>query len=577
MEPSLANMEVTKKTKAKADLLSSQRKTLWVVNLTTASVTAFIYGFEGQTLLATIWCVAHYILAAIRYADIRAYQRGDYSSEEILQAWFRKFVLYTSLAGGLWGLCAYFIYTINQPSVLIFSVIMMLSMATGALLALTAHFPAYLGFILPIFSGLCLSLYFSNFSYSNILALLVFPYCGAIISFGKNLSHQTIQSITNELQVQDLLVQTSAAKDSIERATLEKNRLLALISHDLSQPIFTISLLTQSLQNTQDLINMKVQAKRLQTSVEGLQSLFSAFVEFAAIEDGRTPTNFSHFQIHNILHNIENDFRPLAEAKGLTFFVDDCKHTVRSDSLLLGRVLRNIVGNAIKYTAVGEVRIRAERNEASLTIHVLDSGVGIAKRHLDEIFCEYTQLNNANKELDNGLGLGLTVVKQLCLILDHPYNLVSTPGTGTDFSVEIPLINEIDSSTNVAEDEADFKDIHVLIIEDDESVRIALCILLQQWGCQTSSGENLNTALSVSAEIKRPLDIVLCDYDLGDDMNGLQCIEQLRLSIDPQLPAILISGRQTEKTQLQAQRSGISFLTKPLAHLALKEQFNKLL
>ncbi|MCF2948030.1 hybrid sensor histidine kinase/response regulator [Paraglaciecola aquimarina] len=570
-------MEITKKTKAKADLLSSQRKTLWIANLTTALVTAFIYGLEGQALLATIWCIAHYTLAAIRYVDIRAYQRGDYDSEEKLQVWFKKFVFYTSLAGGLWSICAYFIYVINQPSVLIYSVIIMLSMATGALLALTAHFPAYLGFILPIFFGLCLSLYFSDFSYSNIIALLVFLYGCCIISFGKNLSQQSLKSITNELQVQDLLAQTSAAKEGIERATHEKNRLLALISHDLSQPIFTISLLTQSLQNTPDLISMKELAKRLQTSVEGLQSLFSAFMEFAAIEDGRTPTNFSHFQIHNILNNIENDFRPLAEAKGLEFVVDDCQETVRSDSLLLGRVLRNIVGNAIKYTPSGKVRIKVEHNEASLIIHVLDSGVGIAKRHLNEIFCEYTQLDNTNNDLDKGLGLGLTVVKQLCLILDHPYSLLSTPGKGTDFSVEIPLINEIGCSTNITEDKPDFKDIHVLVIEDDESVRAALCILLQQWGCQTSSGENLNIALSVSAEIKRPLDIVLCDYDLGEGMNGLQCIEQLRLTIDPQLPTILISGRHSEKTKLQAQRSGITFLTKPLAHMALREQFNKLL
>jgi signal transduction histidine kinase/CheY-like chemotaxis protein len=570
-------MEITKETQAKADLLSSQRKTLWIANLTTASVTAFIYGFEGQALLATLWCIAHYTLAAIRYADIRAYQRGDYNSEEKVQTWFRKFVLFTSLAGILWGLCAYFIYAINQPSVLVFSVIMMLSMATGALLALTAHFPAYLGFVLPIFSGLCLSLYFSDFSYSNILALLVFPYCAAIISFGKNLSRQSLQSITSALQVQYLLAQTSDAKESIERATHEKNRLLALISHDLSQPIFTISLLTQALQNASDLIIMKKQAQRLQTSVEGLQSLFSAFMEFAAIEDGRTPTNLSYFKIHNILNNIENDFRPLATEKGLGFYVDDCNKTVLSDSLLLGRILRNIVGNAIKYTEVGEVKIYVECDSSNLKIHVLDTGVGIAARHLDDIFCEYMQLDNVNKDPGKGLGLGLTVVKQLCQILGHPYSLTSHPGEGTRFSLEIPLANEVQNNTNIADNELALKDIHVLVIEDDTSVNIALSTLLQQWGCQTSCGGNIDSALAVCEGGMRPVDIVLCDYDLGTGINGLQCIEQLRASLDWQLPAILISGRYAEKILQQAKHAGVLFLRKPVAPAALKKQLSQLL
>lgn len=570
-------MDITKKTKAKADLLSSQRIILWVANLTTASVTALIYAFEGQVLIASVWCFAHYVLAAIRYTDIQAYQRGEYNSEEEIQKWFKKFAVFTSIAGGLWGLCAYFIFVINQPSVLVFSVIMMLSMATGALLALTAHFPAYLSFVLPIFSALCLSLYFSDFRYSNILALLVFPYAGAIIFFGKNLSNQSILSITSALQVQELLAQTSAAKESIERATHEKNRLLALIGHDLNQPVFTISLLAQSLQNSLDESTRKLQVQRLQTSVEGLQALSSAFMEFAAIEDGLTPTNLNDFKIRNILYNIESDFRPLAEKKGLKFYVDECDEIVKSDSLLLGRILRNVVGNAIKYTHQGEVKIILDSDDVNLKIHVIDTGIGIAKEHLNDIFCEYTQLNNAKQDPKGGLGLGLTVVKQLCQILAHSYDITSSLGIGTDFSIHIPLSITASNITNIVDDKLKFKDIHIMIIENDENVSLALSTLLQKWGGQTSCGKNIDIALASSKYIIRPVDIILCDYDLGDSNNGLQCIERLRLLIDSQLPAILISGCYDKMIQRQIESLGIAFLRKPVEPALLKKRIFQLL
>jgi CheY-like chemotaxis protein len=236
---------------------------------------------------------------------------------------------------------------------------------------------------------------------------------------------------------------------------------------------------------------------------------------------------------------------------------------VRTDPVLFQRILRNLISNAIKYTAAGSVDIRVERRGTVVRICVCDSGPGIPLTYRELIFEEFYQLHNPERDRTQGLGLGLAIVRRLTNLLGVPLTLDSSVGLGSTFGIDIPVALAQDLPDSEPDEEAagSTHHIQVLVIDDEETIRLGMKMLFDEMGFNVCLATSTEGAL-VAAEPMRP-DIVIADLRLRGDDTGLHAIAALRRRW-PGLPALLVSGDIAPDRLRQARDAGIELLHKPV-------------
>jgi signal transduction histidine kinase len=235
---------------------------------------------------------------------------------------------------------------------------------------------------------------------------------------------------------EQLLSELQRARDAAEAASASKSQLLAAAAHDLRQPLQSLIL---SLDLLAQRIHDPVDRKRLDRALHaagGIDRALDRFVAFSRLESGQVEPDRKDFALDPLLAELEETFRPLAEAGELTLRVEPANATVRSDPALLEEILQNIIGNAIKYTERGTVIIRCARKDQSLMIEVRDTGIGMPTDQIETAFQEFLRLDSGR---GTGLGLGLSIVRRLATMLGHRVTVRSQPGEGTCVTVEVPI------------------------------------------------------------------------------------------------------------------------------------------
>jgi CheY-like chemotaxis protein/anti-sigma regulatory factor (Ser/Thr protein kinase) len=252
---------------------------------------------------------------------------------------------------------------------------------------------------------------------------------------------------------------------------------------------------------------------------------------------------------------------------------------VRTDALLLERILTNLVANALRYTRSGGVVVGVRRRGRHAAIVVCDTGVGIPADKQALVFEEFFQIGNPGRDRRRGLGLGLAIVRRLSSLLEHPLSLRSTPGRGTCFSIEVPYadgpVEEPAEPAPSFDDEA-LRDLRVLVIDDDLMVREGTSALLRQWRAQPRTA---STATEAAHAIEQGFDpqALIVDLRLGDAHDGIEVVESLRLQLGRKVPALLVSGDTGALELMRVRFSGIPFLTKPVAPAKLRSVLRNML
>jgi signal transduction histidine kinase len=234
------------------------------------------------------------------------------------------------------------------------------------------------------------------------------------------------------------------AKEEAERAASGKARFFAAASHDLRQPIQAMFYFTQALSYRVSDDRSTAILADLDRSLRALKSLLDSLLDVSKLDAGTVEPQFADFPINDLLGRAAAEFSHLAADKGIDLRVVASSAWVRSDPALLGRVLQNLVANAVHYTNSGRVVVGCRLTDAQLRLQVIDTGVGIPDARLPEIFVEFTQLENPDRERGQGLGLGLAIVKRLCGLLQHGIAVRSAPGRGSIFEVSLPLSRALD-------------------------------------------------------------------------------------------------------------------------------------
>src|SRR5262245_2020893 len=362
------------------------------------------------------------------------------------------------------------------------------------------------------------------------------------------------------------------AKGEAEQANISKTRFLAAASHDILQPLNAARLYVTSLVERQRGRDDAQLIGNIDASLDAVEEIFGALLDISRLDTGAMKPEIVSFRIDELFRQLEVEFTPLAQEKGLKLQLVPCSLGIQSDRRLLRRLLQNLVSNAIKYTPEGRVLVGCRRRRRRLRIDVYDTGLGVPASKRRAIFQEFHRLDRGAK-VARGLGLGLSIVERIARVLDHKIAVTSAVGHGSHFSVEVPLAATIPMGQpqRVARevDRVPLSGITVVCIDNDLAILDGMETLLGGWGCRVLKAADLNAAISVVAEAKLSPDGLLVDYHL-DEGNGIAAIGELRRRFGADLTAILITADRSPHVREEARANGIQLLNKPIKPAALR-------
>ncbi len=370
-------------------------------------------------------------------------------------------------------------------------------------------------------------------------------------------------------------------RDGFEIANKYKSHVLASASHDLRQPLHALNLFVAQLRAESDPEERKRLVPRINAAVSSMNELFDALLDMSKLDAGVLQPNPSEFPIEPLLTRMETTFADTAREKGLRLSVVTSSAWVRSDFVLLERILLNLVSNAVRYTKHGGVVVGCRRRGGELRIDVCDSGPGIPKEQQRKIFGEFVQLGAASSERRGGLGLGLSIIDRLARLLEHPLEVNSRVGGGSRFSITVPLAVPRSESTEAPASIAPVTDPargkRIVVIDDDALVLDGMADVLRSWGCEVVTAGSGEAALAELTAQRHKPDLIISDYRLADGKTGIDAIERLRGEWGAAIPAFLISGDTAPERLREASASGYHLLHKPVTPLRLRAMVNQLL
>lgn len=378
-----------------------------------------------------------------------------------------------------------------------------------------------------------------------------------------------------------LFDELQAKSRQLELANTYKSRFLAAASHDLRQPLHALNLFVAQLQAEPDPAERNRLVARIDTAINAMNELFDALLDMARLDAGMLELNLTEFAAERLLARMETTFAEAAREKGLRLSVVPSSAWVRSDFILLERILLNLVSNAVRYTTRGGIVIGCRRHGERVRLEVWDSGTGIAEDQQQNIFGEFYRLAAAGPARQSGLGLGLAIVDRLSRLLEHPVELTSRLGRGSRFRVSVPAVAKRRGPADVPEPEATIADPMagklIVVIDDDALVLDGMGGLLRSWGCQVVTAGSDAAALERLAESGRRPDLIISDYRLVGGKTGIEAIESLRGALDAVTPAFLISGDSVPERLREASAMGYNLLQKPVPPMALRAMLNRFL
>jgi len=367
----------------------------------------------------------------------------------------------------------------------------------------------------------------------------------------------------------------------LAEASQHKSRFLAAASHDLRQPMHALGLFVAQLRGQMASADGNRLVDRIDDAVTGMNELFNALLDITKLDAGALAPTITEFPIADLLGRIGSTFAPVAQEKGLSLRAVPSSAWVRSDPVLLERIVLNLVSNAVRYTKSGGIVVGCRQRRSKLHVEVADSGPGIPEDQQRKIFNEFYRLVDSTKTNQAGLGLGLAIVERLCALLDHPIALASTPGKGSRFSVAVPTAQAA-ARPKAGTPQPAAIDVWrgklVVVIDNDPRVLEGMSGLLRNWGCRVVTASTPEAAVRDVSRIGREArpDLIISDYHLDDGQSGVTAIAKLR-EVYGSIPAFAMSGDTAPERLREARESGHHLLHKPVQPITLRAMVSQFL
>ncbi len=513
---------------------------------------AVFWKTHEQTLLVG-WFVAMLVESLIRLRVARAFRSAAGPAEQV-HAWANRWVMLAAAAGVLWGIAGVLFFAPGEPLLQFVQVTVILGVAFGSLTVYATHRPALFAYLplalLPLVGRMVAEAEATYYT----AAIVVFALFVFTIFLGRNFGETIFDSVKNnyenEVLVEQLMNEKQLAEDArraAENATRSKTQFFAAASHDLRQPLQAIgiyvSLLKKRAQGP-----LEPLIGNLSSAVESLSKLVEELLEISRLDSGAIQPHYQPVVLDDVFRVLEQEFAPQASGKDLQLRVRRSGLAVDSDPTLLMRVLRNLVANAIKYTARGGILMAARPRGGQISIEVWDTGPGIKQQELDRVFEEFYRGESSRGEGGRGgFGLGLSIVKRICGVLGHPLIVTTRPGSGTVFRVEVPLASApravSRSLTEVVEMSIrGLSGQTIVVLEDNEEILNSLTRLLRSWGADIVASTGFNASLVKKLGLRSRIDLVIADHNLGNSVSGIESAFRIRELVGFPVPVIMLTA-----------------------------------
>jgi Na+/proline symporter/CheY-like chemotaxis protein len=372
-----------------------------------------------------------------------------------------------------------------------------------------------------------------------------------------------------------------AAKAEAERANAGKTRFLAAAGHDLMQPLNAAGLFAGALAQKARGPEQRALLADLESCLQSAEGLISDLLDISRLDAGVIRAETVQLPLTVLFDALDAEFRLAAAKRGLGLVVHRSRLAVRSDPKLLGRVLQNFVGNALRYTPAGRVVVGARRRGGRVRIEVWDTGVGIEPAQQPHVFEEFYR-GSAGRPADDarGFGLGLAIAERIARVLGHDIGLRSVPGRGSVFWIEVPRAQGAAGTAALAlpaRPAGVLAGVRVLCIDNDPAALRGLTTLLTSWGCETLPAQGIEELVAGRRLQSWRPDLVVVDYHLEGGAIGLEIVRHLRAVEGSDAPVLVVSADASEAVRREAEALDCVFLRKPLKPLGVRSALARLL
>lgn len=557
-----------------AQLLAERARGSAVSVLFLIAVHGLTQAFVTDLLPVILWVLAALVMIGVTLLQPVMMASGGISEQNADQ-YLLVHTIISSITGAVWGVGALLLVIPDSVLSTFTTAVIVIGICLGGISPHAVYRRSYVGLatcaMVPYGIGVLLICDWplSTGGAGVLLAFAYFLSSSAKVELG---AQETLAAEYNNALMERLRQQHNALK----KASEEKTRFLAAASHDLAQPLhaqgFYLAALRSGLKEDAQLELLS----KIERSWRGLSSLLDGIIDVTRLDAGGITPQYRNVALLPLVCRIVDEFSLPAKQKEQVITIDGEDLTVRTDPLLLSRILRNLLSNAVKFTGTGgriEVVLGPRGEGACLSVG--DSGCGIDPVRQSEIFEEYVQLSNSERDADRGLGLGLSIVKRLADLLSIELELESRPGQGSRFDLIFPAIETVASDeaspAPVRQKSASISSVRVLILDDQEAIRSSMATLLSGWGCEVLTAASRNDLKRLFSNMSDAPDLIVTDQQLRDGQSGIGLIEDVREEFDLLIPAFIMTGDVT-LTSEELDADQVEILYKPVDPAVFKHK-----
>ncbi|MBD9392179.1 hybrid sensor histidine kinase/response regulator [Acidovorax sp. ACV01] len=550
-----------------------------LASLATALGTLWVMARVADTQTITVWLVSHTLVVAGVYLTLHSIAPFTDPAPQAA----RKLIACMAAMGLSWGSLGYVVLYWGTAESVIYAIGIISTVSSGALGLGAPLYRAYVTYLTCAIGGVMMAVALAGGPVMWPALFLTGVYYALTGMQARTADRATRRSIALKLENDRLVTQLRAesqralaAQEAAEKADRDKSRFLAAASHDLRQPLHAMGLFLESLQRSPLNDHQLTVLGHAHAASGAAAEMLTTLLDYSRLEAGVVKVRPDAFAVQPLLTALEQEFGVQADTAGLVYRTRETSAAAFADRSLVGLVMHNFISNALRYTARGGVLIACRTRGKRLALEVWDTGPGIPRSQWENIFKEFHQLGNPERDRRKGLGLGLAIVQRLAREMGTSVEVLSQPGRGSVFRLWLDRWQgALEDDTAPAPDTGNLVGLKVLAIDDDEAVRIGMQSLLHSWGCQCITAESSADALECLEDITP--DLIITDFRLRHEETGKQVLQALRAYLGTPVPAIIMTGDTSPQRLRDAQSTSALLLHKPVSTGQLRDAMVQLI
>lgn len=506
---------------------------------------------------------------------------GSYPERLAAQTWMNLQLVALAAASLAFGGAAAAANSTELVGVQALALAFLLAACSGPTFAMAANRAAISLWLVPLVAPSCIVLCSRAEGSDLVIALTLLLVLLLDMRVGLITHHRVMATLRYREENELLVVRLRDQMNLVARVSEEKTRFLASAAHDLRQPLHALGLFGASLEQRLRDRSEGPLVRSMQRAIEALENSFSSILDISRLDAGVVPTNVQAFPIRDLFRRMYLQYAGEAERRDISLRFRASGRIVKSDPLLLERILSNLIQNALRYTQQGGgVLVAARRARDGVRIEVWDTGIGISPDKLELIFEEFYQIDNPARDRAKGIGMGLSIVRRICSLLGIALEVHSRPQRGSLFRLSVPAgaegaLAEMQLGGDTLPPRP-VRNFTVMVIDDEEPIRRAMEEFLVPQQIRVLSAGSIAEAVDLARDSDTPVDVIFSDLRLRAGEDGIRAIQEVRNVLGVGTPAVLLTGDTTSERLREAHESGLIVIYKPLQAKQVLELINRL-